>query len=143
MAVRIVEADPSHEALIHRAAGLFDAPIQPIGLKRFLADPRHILLLAVDGERPIGFLTAVELFHPDRAVPELFVNELGVADDRHREGVGRAMVEEIRRTATRRGAGLAWVLAESGDERADAFYRGVGGRASGARLYEFGPTGAA
>ena len=62
---------------IARAAGLFDRELRPEAVERFAADPDHHLLLAVEGDAVVGFVSGVEMTHPDKG-PEMFVYELGV-----------------------------------------------------------------
>ena len=63
--VRIEEiADPARVA---EASHLFDDPLDPAATTAYLADPRHLLLLAYVDDRPVGMLTAVEHLHPDKA----------------------------------------------------------------------------
>jgi len=61
------------------AAHLFDHPLDVAALDAFLADPRHHLLIASVAGRPAGFVTAIELLHPDKPRPEMLLYyELGV-----------------------------------------------------------------
>ena len=60
-----------------------------------LADPRHHLLLAYLGPRPAGFVSAVEVFHPDKA-PELSLNEIAVVEAAQRHGVARTLIENLK-----------------------------------------------
>jgi len=50
----------------------------------------------------IGFVSGVELTHPDKG-SEMFLYELGVDAAARRRGVGRALVEALRALARRRG----------------------------------------
>ena len=67
---------PGDEAAVHAAAALFDAPPLEDATRRFLADPGHHLLFAVDDEgRALGFASGVETIHPDKGA-EMYLYEL-------------------------------------------------------------------
>lgn len=83
--MRLTSGD--HERVLE-ASDLFDGPAQAEATKRFLDDPGHHLLLAYDGEEAVGFVTGVEMTHPDKGT-ELFLYELGVAE--HARGKGVAL----------------------------------------------------
>ncbi len=103
----------------------------PDEIRRFLLDERHHLLLGYVDDRPAGFVSAVEVFHPDKR-PELFLNEIGVAEDARRRGVARALIEELKRLGRERGCVAIWVLTDEDNEAAMGLYGTTGGRADGA-----------
>ena len=61
---------------------LLDGPAREDATRRFLASPTHHLLVACVNGHAAGFITGVELTHPDTGT-EMFLYELGV-DERHR-----------------------------------------------------------
>ncbi|WP_460445526.1 GNAT family N-acetyltransferase [Angustibacter aerolatus] len=121
--MRIVQATTSAE--VDAAADLFDAPPLPDATARFLADPGHHLLLAHDGDQPVGFVSGVEMVHPDKGT-ELLVSELGVAESHHRRGIGTALVEAIVQLAAERGCHGVWVAVDPENDAALATYRRAG-----------------
>ena len=112
-------------ALVQGAAGLFDEPLRDGALDRFLVAQDHHLLLAFDGDVPVGFVTGVELTHPDKGV-EMFLYELGVAENARGRGVGTALVKALAALAHERGCRGMWVLADSDNAAALAAYRRAG-----------------
>ncbi len=82
---------PGDDALVVAAEHLFDGPARPDATARFLAEPGHHLLVAYDGERPVGMVTGVETTHPDKGT-EMFLYELAVDDAARGRGIGRALV---------------------------------------------------
>jgi predicted N-acetyltransferase YhbS len=74
---------PGDEAVVRELA-TYDGPGDPEAL---LADPRTLMLVAFDGERPVGFVLGHELprRHGDRA--KLFVYEVDVAPSHQRRGM--------------------------------------------------------
>lgn len=114
-------------ALVAGAAVLFDHPIDIAATEAFLADARHHLLIGyVDGV-PAGFVTAVELLHPDKPRPEMFVYELGVEPAFRRRGVATALMRRLVELCHERGCGEMFVLTDDDNQGAHATYRKVGG----------------
>ena len=108
--------------VVLRAAALFDETPTPEFTAGFLASAGHHLLLAIDGDTPVGFVTGVEIAHPDKRV-EMFVYELGVDDDRRREGIATRLLEELAVLAAELGCRGLWVLTEPDNAAALATYR--------------------
>jgi ribosomal protein S18 acetylase RimI-like enzyme len=109
------------------AGGLFDDAIDARTSRAFLADDRHHLLVAYDGDAPAGFVTGVELLHPDKPGPEMFLYELGVDEAFRGRGIGRALVEALRELAWERGCHAMWVLTDGSNQAATATYQAAGG----------------
>jgi hypothetical protein len=53
--MRIARLGPGDERVVHAGADLFDGPPTEAATKRFLAEPGHHLLVALDGGAPVGF----------------------------------------------------------------------------------------
>jgi ribosomal protein S18 acetylase RimI-like enzyme len=122
--VEIVRAETIGE--IRTAAHLFDNPIDDDALAAFVAREGHHLLLAVYEGRSIGFVSAVELVHPDKGM-EWFIYELGVDDGFRRRGVAKRLVEEVERLAREAGAYGMFVLTDLDNEGAQRTYLSTGG----------------
>ena len=114
------------EGEVARFQAAFDNRVLPDETRRFLEDERHHLLLGYVDDRPAGFLSAVEVFHPDKR-SELFLNEVGVMEGARRRGVARALVDELKRIGRERGCVSIWVLTDEGNEAAMRLYRSTGG----------------
>ena len=108
------------------AAHLFDDRPREDAVSRFLADPTHHLLIAYVAGAAVGFVSSVELTHPDKGT-EMFIYELGV-DERHRHrGIGTELVEAIGAVARDRKCYGMWVLVDDENAAAAATYRKAGG----------------
>jgi GNAT superfamily N-acetyltransferase len=113
------------------APDVFDHAIDPRAAARFLADPRHHLAVARDAGWVIGFASGVHYFHPDKPVPELFVNEVGVAATHQNRGVARAILRCLFfQHARDLGCGQAWVLTDQDNIPAQRLYAASGGTRS-------------
>ena len=116
------------------AQHLFDGPSDPGATARFLADANHHLLVAYDAhDRPIGFVSGVEMTHPDKGT-EMFLYELGVDEPARRQGAGRALVEALATHARERGCYGMFVFTDDDNEAARATYQSAGGREASQQL---------
>lgn len=116
---------PGDLQLVLGSGHLFDAPPHPGWTEDFLSRAGHHLLLAdVDGV-PAGFVTGVEIAHPDKGI-EMLLYELGVDEAFRRRGIGRALVEELKTLARDVGCSGMWVPVEQRNDVATALYRATG-----------------
>ena len=118
------------------AAGpLFDDEPRREWAERFLAEPGHHLCLAYVDEAPAGFVSGVELTHPDKGT-EMFLYELGVDEAYRKRGIGRALVAALADRAADRGCYGMFVLVDTDNEAALRTYRsaGAGGNATSVML---------
>jgi ribosomal protein S18 acetylase RimI-like enzyme len=97
-------------------------------MSSFLADDRHDLLAAYHNHEPVGYLFGYLLRRFDGRPPTMFIYEVGVAEQHRRRGIGRVLVEEIKRLAPADGCRNMFVLTGRGNEAAMALYRAAGGR---------------
>ena len=109
------------------AKDVFDDPIVEASSQEFLADPRHRLVVALDNNIVVGFVSAVIYVHPDKPAPELWINEIGVAPTHQRQGIGKALMQAILDEAKRLGCSEAWVLTDRANLPAMAMYKSAGG----------------
>ncbi len=113
------------EALVGAVGDLFDGPALPAATEQFLAEPGHHLFMAFDGGRAVGFVSGVEVTHPDKGT-EMFLYELSVGEADRRRGVGGALVAALRDLARSLGCYGMWVLTDDFNAAALATYRGAG-----------------
>ena len=116
------------EAVLDRVADVFDDPIDVAASREFLADARHRLAVALDEGVVVGFVSAVLYVHPDKPRPELWINEVGVAETDQGRGLGRSLMEAILENARALGCGEAWVLTDRSNAGAMGLYAAAGGR---------------
>jgi aminoglycoside 3-N-acetyltransferase I len=119
---------PDEVDVVIAASSLFDRPAEAEATGRFLAAPDHHLLLAFAGDRAIGFVSGVEMTHPDKGT-EMFLYELAVDEAARGRGVGAALVAALRELATDRGCHGMWVLTDADNEAAIRTYRRAGAAA--------------
>ena len=119
------------EAVLQSVApDVFDDPIDPAATAKFLTDPNHHLAVAIDDGVIIGFVSAVQYFHPDKPTPELWINEVGVARSHRGQGVARRLMEAVLNVAREQGCTVAWVLTNRSNNAAMHLYARAGGVAA-------------
>ena len=96
---------------------LFDEPPTAEWTDRFLTTEGHHLLFAESEGVDVGFVTGVEMIHPDKGT-EMFLYELGVDDAARGQGTGKALVAALRDLAEERDCYGMWVLTDADNEAA-------------------------
>jgi ribosomal protein S18 acetylase RimI-like enzyme len=125
MAVEIRQLGPGDEAVVLAAGHLFDDPPTEAWTAEFFARQGHHLLVAVDDGVAVGFVSCVEMCHPDKGT-EVFLYELGVDDAARRRGIGRQLVTAGIELARSLGCYGAWTITEDDNVAALATYRSAG-----------------
>jgi ribosomal protein S18 acetylase RimI-like enzyme len=123
--IRILGANDA-AVLSNVAEDVFDHPLQDRWITEFLNDPRHHMAVALLEGQVIGFASGVHYVHPDKP-PELFINEVGVASDHQRQGIGRQLMDALLARGRELGCAGAWVLTERDNTAARGLYRASGG----------------
>jgi aminoglycoside 6'-N-acetyltransferase I len=100
---------------------VFDHAIVPERLEAFLAAPGHALFVAVDGGEVIGHARGQVHLQPDRA-SDLYIDNLGVAPGRQREGIATQLIQELVAWGRGHGCTHSWVATETDNDVAIAFY---------------------
>ena len=94
--------------------------------KEYLEREESVFLVAVVDEAVVGFITCLgqRLLHHEGWVYE--VQELIVTEAFQGEGIGQAMIEEVRRIIEPRGIKSVEVSSNKRRKKAHAFYQAVG-----------------
>ena len=123
--MRIDRLRSSDTAALVAASHLFDNQTQPNLSADFLqTEGNHCFIAYIDNE-PVGFITGIEAMHPDKHT-EMLLFELGVEERFRRRGVGRSLVEALRRLSEDKGHRGMWVSVEPDDEAAMRTYLAAG-----------------
>lgn len=126
-AVEIRLLGPGDASVLARVApDVFDGPVDPRWAAEFLADARHHIAVALDGDLVVGSATGVHYVHPDKP-PELWINEVAVARPHQRAGVGRRLLQALFARGREVGCGVAWVAADQSNTAARRLYTSAGG----------------
>lgn len=126
--VEVKRLGPGDSALLKNVVeDVFDDPVIESSSQEFLADPRHRLVVALEDNGVVGFVSAVIYLHPDKPAPELWINEVGVAPTHQGKGTGKALLQAMLQIARESGCAEAWVLTERNNTAAMALYKSTGG----------------
>lgn len=119
---------PADARVVLGAPYLFDAPPTQAWTDTFLTAPGHHLLFAFDEDRAVGFVSGVEMIHPDKGT-EMFLYELGVDESSRGRGIGRALTQALVELARELGCYGVWTGTEHDNEPALRTYLGSGATA--------------
>jgi len=117
---------PGDDDAVVAAQHLFDGPARAVATTRFLEEPGSHLLVGYVGGEPAGFVSGVEVTHPDKGT-EMFLYELAVDEAHRRRGYARALVEALGALAGERGCVGMFVFVDDDNEAGRAAYRSAGG----------------
>ena len=109
------------------AEGVFDNAIEPRWRDEFFADPRHHLVVALEGDVVVGMISSVNYVHPDKA-PQLFINEVGVAPAYQRQGIAKQMIAAMLEHGRALGCTEAWLGTEDDNTPANRLYLSADGK---------------
>jgi len=133
--VEIRALGPGDDHGVTAAAHLFDGPARADATRRFLGAPEHHLLVAYEEGRAVGFVSGVEVTHPDKGT-EMFLYELAVDEAWRRRGIGTGLVEALAETARAAGCYGMWVVTDEDNLAARATYEGRGARPESGQVVE-------
>lgn len=108
--------------VIMSGAALFDDAPQEEWAAQFLARDGHHMIWARAGGHDAGFISGIEITHPDKGT-EMLLYELGVEPEFRRRGIATALVEELASVGRERGCHGRWVPVDADNEVAQKFYR--------------------
>jgi aminoglycoside 3-N-acetyltransferase I len=137
-----LKAGDSHLAktLFLLMAEVFEEECQALSdgyVDRLLARPEFWALAALEGDEIVGGLTAHSIPMTTTESSELFIYDIAVRSDHQRKGVGRALVDTLRRDAAKMDITVAFVPADNDDRHALDFYRALGGVPASVTIFTF------
>jgi ribosomal protein S18 acetylase RimI-like enzyme len=123
--MQIDRLGPDDVGRVLAAGALFDDAPRREWAEDFLARSGHHLLMARVDDVDVGFVSGIEITHPDKGV-EMLLYELGVDEEYRRRGIGRALTLALADLARELGCRGMWVPTEPDNEPAIATYRSAG-----------------
>jgi aminoglycoside 3-N-acetyltransferase I len=97
-------------------------------LERLLGSDAFIAIAARKGDDVVGGIAAYVLPKFEQERSEIYIYDLAVSDAHRRQGIASALINEIKKVASLRGAYVIFVQADFGDEPATALYNKFGAR---------------
>lgn len=123
--MEIARLGQGDEDRVVKASRLFDnLSDQDLAADFLRRDGHHLLVASMDGV-DVGFVSGIEMAHPDKPA-EMLLYELGVDEPYRRRGVGRALTLALVELARERGCRGVWLLTEAHNEAAISTYRSAG-----------------
>ena len=135
--IAILRLDEANAGLLDTVADdVFDDVVDPARLAAYIAQPGHLMTVALAGGRVIGQCQAVIHRHVDQPT-ELYIDNLGVAPAFKRQRIARRMVDEILVWGGEFGCRTAWVLTEPDNAEGRSFYEAGGAAGVATIMYEY------
>ncbi|HYD46021.1 MAG TPA: GNAT family N-acetyltransferase, partial [Phenylobacterium sp.] len=127
MTVEILRVASANAAVLERLAeDVFDEAIDAGLLAAYLAQPGHLMVVAVSDGVVIGQARGMVHHQPDEPT-HLYVDNLGVTPSRQREGIARRLLEALFDWARELGCTAFWVATETDNAPARALYASYAG----------------
>jgi ribosomal protein S18 acetylase RimI-like enzyme len=100
-------------------------------MRIFLGDDKNILILGMEGHSPVGFALAYLLDRVDRNQAMMLFYEIVVSDRHRAHGIGKMMVNELKRIGLELNVTKIWVLTNKSNSAAVNLYRSTGAKPVG------------
>jgi aminoglycoside 6'-N-acetyltransferase I len=135
--VELKRLSPRDAHVLDRLAeDVFDEAIDPERLHRYLDEPGHMMIVAIDEGVVVAQCAAVVHRHPDKP-SELYIDEVGTAPSHQRRGIARLLMEAMFDWGRELGCEESWLGTELDNVAANALYRGFGGKSAEMAYFEF------
>jgi aminoglycoside 3-N-acetyltransferase I len=96
-------------------------------LTKLLSGNSFYVIVALDGKTVIGGLTAYELPMYYKPVSEMFLYEIAVHKDYRKQGIGTALVNELKEICSQKNIEIIFVGTETNNLPAKQLYLATGG----------------
>ena len=96
-------------------------------LRDFLKNDRHYLLVALEGNTPVGFILAYRLQRVDRDRDMMFFYEINVAKEYRKKGAGIALIKKLKEICRDENIMKMFVLTNRSNTAACCLYKKTGG----------------
>jgi ribosomal protein S18 acetylase RimI-like enzyme len=96
--------------------------------RAFLSEKENYILAAYSEGELAGFLIGYELKRLETSQPMMLLYTIDVLPEYQRKGVGKKLVNDLKRLCTRRGALKMFVITNESNQPAMALYSSTGGK---------------
>lgn len=128
--VEIRRLRPGDGQIARRAMERFEPPRHGVRggvhLADTLADPRTVVVVALDEGEAIGHARAHELPRFDGPRPKMLLYKIDVAESHRRRGIARALTAELLRVSRERDCLNLWVITDERNTEAMHLYPATG-----------------
>jgi aminoglycoside 3-N-acetyltransferase I len=105
-------------------------------LSQMLQNEKTLILGAFHDTKIVGGIVAVEMI-PIHGTKEFYIYDIAVHPEYQKQGIGKALIEHLKKEAKKRDIETIFVEAESEDDGAVAFYRALGGEEVSVNHFNF------
>lgn len=98
-------------------------------VRKMLAKDDFHVIVALENDKLVGGLTAYEMMMFKRETTEMFLYEIEVAEDFQRKGIGKALIEFLKKICEEKGIVEIFVGTEDDNFAARKLYSSTGGEA--------------
>jgi aminoglycoside 3-N-acetyltransferase I len=95
-------------------------------MRDFLADVDNYLIVAAEGQNPVGFLVAYRMPMLERDAFRAYLYEIGVAAEHQRRGIASTMIDRLKALCRERGVVEIWVGTSNSNTAAKRLYASTG-----------------
>ena len=96
-------------------------------LDAFLKNETNVLLVALEGETPVGFALAYALNRMDSPASMMLLYEIEVAESHRKQGAATALIGALKDICRERSMVKMWVLTNESNRAAMRTYESTGG----------------
>lgn len=140
MQFEIVRVTPENAGCLnHVAVDVFDGEISSARLEAYLSASNHALFVAIAEGVVVGQVRGIVHLQPDLA-SELYIDNLAVAPELKRQGVGARLVMTLVDWGRTNGCETTWLATETHNEEARGFYEAFGFRGDTIAYYFTDPA---
>ncbi|MBI1197760.1 MAG: GNAT family N-acetyltransferase [Phenylobacterium sp.] len=137
MQTRIIRFGAECANVLDRVAiDVFDEAIDPARVAAYLAEPGHLMVVAVSDGEVVGQARGMVHRHPDKKT-ELYIDNLGVTPSRRRERLATHLLDDLVAWGRSLGCEEAWVGTEVDNGPARALYERRGSQAETFVMYVY------
>lgn len=119
--------------LIDLFAEVFEEPVKAAPgdyyLARLLGNKDFVAIVAMDGDRVVGGLTAYVMHLYNGEYAEAYIYDIAVKNECQRKGIGKMLIDALAEYCRENKIELMFVEAHEEDQHAVAFYHKAGGKA--------------
>lgn len=95
-------------------------------LRRFLARPENVFIVAIEDGTPVGYIVAYLLDRIDRHQQMMFFYEIAVTESHRRRGIGTEMITALKTICAEQDVMKMWVPAGRSNIAATRLYASTG-----------------
>ena len=106
-------------------------------LEELLNRPLAHLVVALDHNKVVGGISALEIPMFTKEINEMFIYELGVIEGYRRKGIARQLIHKVKDICQDKGIKSMFVCADADNKIAKSVYENAGGKEEAVSLFTY------